>query len=383
MERSILHLDLVDFPVEVERMADPSLRGRPVLIAFPGGRSRIYWASADARAWKVDRGMFVSDAARKCREARVVPPNERLYKKVRDNVLQIVGRYSPVIEPTEVGRTFVDLSGTHRLFGPMRDTAQRIRREIREEIGLYSHLGLSINKSTSKVASDLSDRGLVDVFPGSEETFLAPQPARFLPGTEDIDPALLEDLNILRISQFARMSADQLGLVFGKVGPLLHMRARGFDPRPVCPQSRKPCVAEDIELAPDTNNREEMQAILYRLMEQCSFRLRAAGQAAGSVDLHIGYSDNILVAGKARIPPPTSLDRLLFRSVRDVFARILHRRVRVNYLSLSFGDLTVPQRQIALFRQDDFQEKETSLLGALDDIRKRFGRSAVHRGALP
>jgi DNA polymerase IV len=383
MERCVLHLDLSDFPVAVERIIDPTLRDRPVLISQPDPRARVFWASSEAREWKAERGMFLNEALKRCRAARVVPPNERLYVKVRENVLQIVGRYSPVVEPSEIGRSFVDLTGTHRLFGPMRDTAQRIHTEIRREIGLPSHLGLSTNKSTSEVASGVGETSLVDVFPGSEETFLAPQPALYLPGVEEIDAGLIEELNIRRVRQFAEMSPSRLALVFGKIGPILHMRAKGYDPRPVRPPEKKPAISEERELPVDTNNRDELLHHIFGLIERGAFRLRTQSRSAGSIELTICYSDNVQVSGVARVDPPSQLDAFLFDAARGLFRRILQRRVRVSYAAISLSDFTPARRQMALFPKSDLVLKEESLTHALDDLRTRLGTNIIRRGGPP
>jgi len=380
VDRSVLHLDLSDFPVAVERIRDPSLRGRPLLIARPHPRSRVLWASSEARSWGVSRDMALGPAQRLCRGAAVRPPDERLYARAQDAVTRVLSGYSPAVEPDRWGRLFADLSGTGRLFGPVRDTAQRIGREIAARVRLASRLGLSTNKSTSEVASHVGDDGLVDVFPGSEAAFLSPLDARLLPGADQARADLLEELNIRRIRQFAQIPPARLALVFGRLGPLLHLRALGRDPRLVRPPEKKPSVWEEESLAEDSNCTDELLAALFVLAERCAFGLRQSGRAAGLVELTAAYSDNLSVSGKARIAPPSDADRVLFEAARRIFGRVVRRRVRVGYLKLVFSDLVPLRVQLPLFPGQDGAWRDAAIVRAMDRIRARHGAGAVGRG---
>ena len=380
MERCVLHLDLVDFPVAVERRRDPALRDQPLVIALPNDRSRVLWASEEARSWGADRGMTLGVAKKLCRGVEVRPPDERVYAALLEEARRLLSRYSPAVEPEGWGRLFVDLSGTGRLFGPARDTAQKMSREIENGLDLDSRLGLSTNKSTSEVATAAAVDDLVDVFPGSEAAFLSPRKADLLPGVDEVSAELLDELNIRIIGQFARTSPSRLALVFGRLGPVLHLRANGCDPRPVNPPDEKPAIREEEVLAGDTNAEEELLAALFRLTERCAFRLRAASRAAGSLELQASYSDRVTVSGKNVIHPPSSADRPLFDVARFLFQHTVRRRVRVGYLRLSFGDLAAEAIQMPLFPKTDASWKEAALVRAMDEIRSRHGATAVRRG---
>ncbi len=380
MNRRVLHLNLPDFPVALERIRDPALRLKPLIIALPHSRSRVQSASSEARSWGVNVGMQLSTAQRVCRDAAVLSPNPRLYAKAQSGIMNVLSHYTPVAEPEGYDKTYVDLSGTQRLLGPIRDTARTISREILRSFCLPSHLGLSVNKSTSAVASEVVDEDLLDVSPGCEAAFLAPQNAFLLPGVENVSIATIEELNIRIIRQFADTPVNRLALVFGRFATTLHWRAHGRDSRPVRPPEIKETIFEEAELAKDTNNRDELMTILYGLVERCGFRVRGEGKAARTAELVVAYCDNLLVEGKARLAPPSDRDEDLFNAARTIFRREVKRRVRVSYVKILFCDLGPSRIQKSLFPDiQSVHEKEASITRAMDDIRRKYGVNSIRK----
>ncbi len=383
MNRRVLHLNMPDFPVALERVRDPGLRRLPVIIALPNARARVQCASSEARSWGVSAGMQLSVAQRICRDAAVIPPNLRLYAKAQSGVMKVLSHYTPVAEPEGFAKSYVDLSGTERLLGPIRDTARKISRDILNSFCLQSHLGLSINKSTSAVASEIVEDELMDVSPGGEETFLAPQPALLLPGVENISVGVIDELNIRIIRQFADTPASRLALVFGRFAAMLHWRARGRDPRPVRPPEKKENIAEEIELTRDTNNRDELMSILYGLVAACAYRLRQEAKAPRTAELLVGYCDNLIAEGKARLSPPSNRDEDLFNAARKIFNREAVRRVRVSYLKLTCSDLGPLRTQESLFADvQNHRAKDDALMRAMDAIRGKYGMDSIRKGLI-
>jgi DNA polymerase-4 len=156
-ERSILHLNVADFAVAVERTADPGLRGRPVVVAPPGSpRARVYDMSEEAFRAGVRKGMPLARALRLCRYARLLPPRPGLYRRAMAALARRALRYTPLVEAEEAsGHLYLDLTGTGRLWGPPRDVARRLYREVRTELGLDPIWTLAANKLVAKAASRL------------------------------------------------------------------------------------------------------------------------------------------------------------------------------------------------------------------------------------
>src|SRR2546428_6719923 len=154
MDRSVLHVDIAAFPIAVERVIEPGLRGRPVLVARPGSaRAPVLVVSQEAVREGVRAGMPLPVALRRCPGVTVLHPNETLYRRATGAVLALLGGYSSLVEPAAPGQTFLDLTGTARLFGAAQDAAARIRREIETRLRLRPTVGLATSKLVSRVAA--------------------------------------------------------------------------------------------------------------------------------------------------------------------------------------------------------------------------------------
>ena len=382
MQKVIFHLEVPDFAVTVERVRYPSLATWPVLIASPGNvRAQVLGASKEAQENGVVMGMKLAAAMRLCPHATVLPPDQVLYKRATNAIEKALGNFTPIFEPSFKGRFFLDMTGSTRLLGSPRDSAAKIRREIFQRLLLPTGMGIAINKSVSQVASSVIHGDLLDVIPGCEQTFLSPWEINRLPGASTVEnPRLFDELNIQRIGQLAGYPAGHLASVFGKMGLILNQRAHGIDPRPVIPESKKPVVLEEEILEGDTNSKDRLEAYLFKLTERCGYRLRVMGVVPKTVDLTVGYCDNLSMDGKARISPPTFDDTPLFNSTRKLFRRVALRRVRVRYLCLSFTDLSKMGEQFPLLPDRGRDIREKSITRAMDNIRNRFGINAISRG---
>ncbi|RPH95194.1 MAG: DNA polymerase IV, partial [Calditrichaeota bacterium] len=258
--RHIIHIDVADFPIAVERVLEPKLRQRPVVVAVETTtRSLVFSASEEARQQGIFRGMPLYMAKKQCADLRVLPPNEDLYRRATQAMMEVLEKFTPVYEPLRFGHAYLDMTGSTRLFGDVKDAAASIQREMRARLSLGSSAGVAANKLVSKVASDfvsgLGDRfGLYDVRRGDEEYFLAPLSVRYLPGVRNKVYDELRDLNVRIIHDLAEIHVEHLQMVFGRFGQVLHQRALGIDPRPVQPVRQAPEMVEVEQLDDDSND---------------------------------------------------------------------------------------------------------------------------------
>ena len=380
LDRQVLHLDVADFPVAVERVADARLRERPVVVAPPAVRALALSVSAEARWEGIRPGMPVQEARRRCRGLVVLPPNEPLYARAFRAVVELSGRFSPLIEPGPQGRVYLDATGTAGLFGPPVDLAARLRQELLASLRLDAAVGVAVNKLVSRVAADLTEpSGLLDVRAGEEAPFLAPLKVGRLPGVGGVVIRELKALNVRIVRQLAAIEVEHLALAFGRVGIVLHQRARGIDPRPVCPPVRQPEIRRETTLGEDTNELVELRAALRALVESAGRELRALGMTAFRLDLKIRYADARKDRGTGRFASPSSLDPELWRAADALLRRTLSRRVRVRGLELWLGGLARRPVQLGLFENETLR-RERELTTALDRIRSRHGEGAVGSG---
>jgi DNA polymerase IV len=382
MDRSIIHINVADFAVAVERVLDHRLGGRPVIIAPQGAaRAAVYDMSEEAFQAGVRKRMPLSRALRRCRDARILPPRPDRYGQAMARMLESALPCSPLIEPGEGdGHLFVDVTGSSRLLGPPVDVAWRLNRRIRRDLNLAPIWSLATNKLIAKAASRLvKPLGEYVVEPGDEAAFLAPLPLFLLPGIEADDLARLNDFNITRVSQAASLNADQLQTLFAHRAAYIHDRLHGIDPSPVRPAGQPPPrVIESHEFGDDTNDRLQLERTLLGLVERAGRELRRRSLAVRRIGLLLEHTDGVRRIRQVAAKPATANDFSLLAHARRVFDLAWTRRVRLRRMTLIGDRLTYPPAQRPLFEAERrLAEKQDRLVAALDRIRGRFGNDAV------
>ena len=385
MERFIVHLNVADFAVAVERGMDCRLEGRPVIIAPQGAvRAAVYDMSEEAYRTGVRKGMPLDRALRRCRDARVLPPHTDRYERAMEALLKQALPCSPLIERGEDdGHLFMDVTGTSRLLGPPMDVAWRLQRRIRTDLGLAPIWSVAPSKLVAKVATRLvKPLGEYTVGAGEEEDFLAPLPLGLLPGLEAADLVCLRSLNMTRVNQAAALGLPQLQVLFGHRAAFLHETLRGVDSTPVRPAGEAPPKATaEHTFETDTNDEAVLEGTLYRLVEQLGRKLRDRRLAARRIGVYVNYSDGVRRIRSMGIRPASANDITLFEEARTVFRAAWQRRVRIRYMRLVCDRLTFPPAQQPLFLQErQVEEKRAALVTALDTIRDRFGGDSVGWG---
>lgn len=380
MEREIIYIHVTAFPIAVERVIRPDLRGRPVVVA-PVGSARSIVTALSSEAWKagIRKGMALSKAIRYCRNTIVLPPNEPLYLRASRAIFKVLEGFTPLLEASGHGHAYLDITGTGRLFGPARDAAWRAQREIRRHLHLDTSLGVASNKMVSRIASDVTQPvGLQDVPRGSETSFLSPLPVRLLPGIGSRTREQLRDLNIRIIHDIAVMKPEHLALAFGRLGFLFYQRALGIDNTPVYPMRAVPALEQEAVLPEDSNDSELLKRVLFGICENAGGRLREGKQRAGRMELHVRYADYQEDGRRLKISPPLQSSTVLYTRALPVLARILKRRTRVRSMHLRLTDLSRGSVQLELFA-DPKPERCSRLELALDALRHRYGKSVIGR----
>ena len=381
MSRHIIHFHIPALPIAVARISRPELRDRPVVIAPPQSeRALILSASHEARSEGVFKGMPLGRAVKLCPELKVLHPDPRATEKACHNVAMAAARYTPVWEPSRPGHIYLDLTGTKRLWGETKDAACCLMREIHDRLYLSGTVGVASNKMVSNIASRIMpSEGVLDVNHGQEASFMAPLKVDVIPGIGRIRRrTLMEELNIILIRQLAAMDMGRLRLIFGGQASLIHQRALGIDPRPVYPSPKTPAVGEEITLPRDENDDSRLLASLYRLVEQCSYRMRKRGLFPRKAGLLIRYSDQMESGRQTRLPHLSLLDTDLYPPLERLFLRACNRRVRVRFIRVWFCEFSPPNPQLTLFHAPSPDEdKKSGVTMALDQIRDRYGEEAI------
>ncbi|MFH1009270.1 MAG: hypothetical protein V1800_17485 [Candidatus Latescibacterota bacterium] len=377
MQREIIYVNATAFAVQIEKIKNRSLKDFPIVIAPGGSRSQVLALSYEARQAGLRKGMPLKDAMRQCRRVIVLPPDEGLYLRATREMNKILSGLSPVFESEKYGHTFLDVTSTQKIFGGAKEAAWKAHKEIAARLRIDTSVGLGANKLVSKVAaSAIRPKGFQDVFPGTEEQFMAPLHVGFLPEVNRAIQEQLLELNIKINRELAAISLVPLSMLFGRTAVLLSQHAHGQDNRPVQPRDTAPFVLEKQTLGEDTNDLAVLSASLYVLVEKASLRLRKQMLHPGKLGLRIRYADYKEEHGQIKLAIQSNGAHALYPCAERLLKRILVRRTRVRFLSLQFMDLRPVSSQLSLF--PDIPHPQTaSLTQAIDQIRDQFGEASI------
>ena len=383
--RAVVHLNVADFAVAVERLMDQGLKDRPVIIAPEGAaRAVVHDMSEEAYQAGIRKGMPLKQARRLCRDARILPPHPDRYERAMRDLFQEAIPYSPLIEPGEIdGHLFIDVTGTSRLLGPPVDVAWRMYRRIRDHLGLSPIWSVAPNKLVSKVASRMvKPLGEYIVGEGEERAFLSPLPVSLLPGIESDDLFRLREFNLFHVKQVAGLTMDQLAVPFGRRADFIYESVRGIDPSPVLPAGQKPQkISASHEFGNDTNDAAAVERAVYLLVEKIGARLRKRRKAARTLVITIDYADGLRCFRQLAVTPPSANDITLFEVGRTLLEKAWTRRIRLRHIRLTCLKPVHPQAQMDLFAEiPAVTEKREAVIGAVDNIRNRFGQGSIQMG---
>ena len=385
MTRSIIHVNIADFAVAVERVVDTRLKDRPVIIAPRGtARAAVYDMSEEAYQEGVRKHMALRRALRLCRDARILSPHPDRYERAMRMLLKRTLPYSPLIETGERdGHLFVDVTGTSRLFGAPADVARRLSRHVEADFGMAPTWSVASNKLVAKVATRLvKPVGEYVVGAGDEKSFLSPLPVWLMPGIERDDLTRFREFNLRTVSQVAAWRLEHLEIPFGNRARFLYETVRGIDPSPVLPAGEKrPVIRIDHEFSEDTNVLSALKGALYGMIESAGRELRRQRLAAHLIGIVVDHSDGIRRARQSAAKPATANDLTLFNLAEKALAMAWTRRVRVRHMRLICDRLVFPPAQLTLFpEQQAEKDRQDNLVITMDRIRERFGHDAVRVG---
>jgi DNA polymerase-4 len=384
-ERSVIHFNVADFAVAVERVVDSSLRQRPVVIApLQAARAVVYDMSEEAFQSGVRKGMQLYQATRLCRQAVVLPPRFDLYQRAMQSFFKKVRLFSPLIEHGLAdGHLFVDVTGTHRLFGPPPDIGWKVRKDVCGDLGVDPIWTLSSSKLVAKVASRLvKPVGEYIVAAGEEEEFFAPLSVSLLPGVSKSEMRKLHEFNITKIGQLAGLSRSELAVPFGRRSDFFYEVSHGVDRDAVMSGPRETApVCSEHHFADDTNDRHQVKIVVNDLADRIGMELRRRKQAARRVGLKIIYSDGSAAARQASRRTGSSSDFVLRDMALLALQRAWTRRTRLRSCYLTCDRLHRQSPQLQLFSaMPEKKREQEKILAAMDVIRSRFGNELIKVG---
>ena len=380
MSRTILHVDLDAFFAAVEQRDRPELRGKPVIVGGdPRGRGVVSASSYEARRYGVHSAMSLREAVRRCPHGVFLPVDGRRYQQASRDVMSVLRRFTPQVEPISIDEAFLDVTGSRELFGDGETIAGSIKAAVRGEVGLTASVGVATTKLVAKIASDLrKPDGLVVVRPGDEAAFLAPLPISRLWGVGEKTAAVLAEFGVRTIGDLAALPPDVVVRRFGKHGGSLLERARGMDADPVHEGDPAKSVGHEHTFDTDTSDPEVIERTLLAMAEGVSGRLRSAGVRASTIAVKIRDSSFRTMTRQRTLREPTDLTEPIYHAAVDL-ARPEVRGRRIRLLGVTASNLG-EREQLGLFGDEDPRRRRA--IEAADAVRRRFGTRAVTRGRL-
>ncbi len=392
MQRTILHVSMDAFFASVEQKLHPEYAGKPVIVgelSAPG--ATVSSVSDEARACGIVPGMPMWRARQRCPEGIFLPVNMPTYTAEARKLLGICERFSPCVEPFDVGEAFLDVTGSLRMFGGAEAIARQIQAAVAEELQLVASVGIAPSKLVAKMVSGGNGpHGLTIVEPGELPGVLdeLPVSAIWVVGREVHER--LRRMGVRTVGELRRIPFFALEREFGGAGRRLYNAARGVDHEPVRAQDavepaervRAPkAVGQELTLARDTADVEPLRLSLLALSEQVATRLRSDGCTGRRVTLRLKFGDSQTISRTTTLPDYTNLEDVIYRAAAAMLERTpLHKRARA--IGVSVGDLRhgAAPAQMSLF--DGGAAPRTQLSEAKDRLRTRYGHAAVTRASL-
>ncbi len=374
--RIIAHFDLDAFFVSVERLNDPSLAGKPLIV---GGRERgvVTAASYEARKYGVHSAMPMKTAMRLCPHATVVKGSRGEYSRYSRWVTEIIAGKAPLFEKASIDEFYLDLTGMDKYFNPYQWTID-LRQEIIEKTRLPISFGLASNKMVAKIATDeAKPNGYLHIPFGKEKEFLAPLKVNKIPGVGEHMYQALKDWGIETIADLAAQPVELLENRFGKYGAELWNKAQGIHHGEVIPYHEAKSISTENTFDEYLTDPDRILAELVRMTEKVAYELRQDNKMTGCIAVKIRYPDFETTTRQTTIPY-TFYDDELIPKAKELFHKLWRKGEPVRLLGVRLSELTDEAVQTNLFSN---VEKKSELYRAIDDIKNKFGKWSVVKAA--
>lgn len=373
--RTVVHMDMDSFFVSVERLRNPSLNDKPVIVGGYSQRGVVSACSYEVRKFGVHSGMSVIQARQLCPEALVLRGDMEAYMAKSEEITQIIADRAPLFEKASIDEHYLDITGMDRFHNSAKWTAE-LREYLIKEAGLPISCGLSVNKTVSKMATGRAKpNGLKQVAAPEIQPFLDPMPVQAIPGLGEKTATRLQLMGISRIAYLRAMPASVLENLFGKNGKQIWEKANGIDNTPIEPYSIRKSVGREETYQTDTADFQFLDTRLMAMVEEIGLDLRNREKLASCVTVKIRYSDFQTHTRQMAIGY-TCADHQILAAARSLLKQVYNRRIMVRLLGVRVSHLAQGNQQLSLFENDMPMHK---LYAAMDRMRLKFGDQAIMR----
>jgi len=351
--RTLLHVDLDCFFVSVERVLNPSLGQRPVIVGGAADdRGVVTSASREARESGVHAGMATAIARRLCPEATFLPGRGRLYARASAAAFKVLSEFAARVERASIDEAWLDVTDELERWHSAFDLAASLQRALSDRLGLPASAGIAANKMVAKVAcTRAKPEGILEVWPGYEAAFLAPLPVGDLPGVGPVLARKLELFGLKTVGQLARVNPALMETTFGRLGTSLARASRGLGDDDVDPREEPRSIGRERTLSRDVSSTPRLIEEVYSLAGEVAHRLRRKALAGRTVTLKLKTADFQVFTRSRTLRAPTDLESEI-AGVACFLLRELHEERRpVRLVGVSVSRFEEEPAQASLFPQ--------------------------------
>ncbi len=393
MDRTILHCDCNSFFASVETVFCPELASVPMAVAGDGEmRHGIILAKNElAKKYGIKTAETIFSAKKKCPSLVLVPPRHEVYAVFSARVRRIYERYTDLVEPFGMDEAWLDVTASRALFGDGYTIADEIRRAVKKEIGITISVGVSFNKVFAKMGSDYKKPdAITEITRENYRELLYAMPAKDLLFVGAQTASALEACHISTIGDLAEASPAFLSAKFGKAGEMLSKYARGEDDSPVADIYEKTdakSVGNGMTFRRDLLTRDEIKLGLFSLAEDVAHRLRKMGMKCATVGVTVKDPTFKSITRQKPIDPPSDISREIAEIAFELTTQSVPQGKPVRMLTVTAMHLLHAEHaveQIGFFDGEENKKRKRAgkLENTVDEIRTRFGKSALTSGAL-
>jgi len=382
--RTILHADLDAFFASVEQLDNPALRGQPVLVGGRSGRGVVAAASYEARTFGCRSAMPMSRALSLCPHAMVAPPRFERYSELSHRFMDILGRFSPLVEALSVDEAFVDVTGSRLLHGDGPAIARAIRTATSTELGLTVSVGVGPNKFVAKLASDMDKPDGLTVAPDAPDDLAAWLQPLGIERMWGVGPKSLPHFHAAGIRTFGelqRMEPGKLRTALGDHALGMRERAFGRDDRQVETEHERKGVGHETTFGEDVTDPEAVVDVLHGLTESACRRLRASGGTTRRITVKIRFGDFETITRSCTLDAETDSTLAVLAAAKDLFRRWAARDfVPVRLVGVRLERTEAGEEAPASLFADVQDERHRTIDRVADAIERKFGKGIVGRG---
>lgn len=380
--KTIFHLDMDAFFVSVERIIDPTLEGKPVIIGGdPHGRGVVAACSYEARKFGLHSAMPIRNAFRLCPHGLYIHGHHTEYSRYSKMVKNFLEEKLPLVQQASIDEFYFDFTGCEKIYGHPEEFAKKLQAEILEKFHLPCSMGISSNKAVSKIATDLRKPfGITFVPHGKEKEFLAPLAVEKIPGVGKKTFPVLHARGFKTIGDIANASPDYLAALLGKWGIDLWNRANGFGNDVLTLEHERKSISKETTFSEDIVSKTEIEKYLFKLTAKVAQLLRNEDWQTSTVSIKLRYSDFSTITRAKTLTEPTDDDKIIFDAALKLFRNAYTRRVGVRLIGVHLSKLEHLSQQEALFESEEIARKK--MLRAVMKIRDKFGYKSIQIGKI-